>query len=48
MRYTDMKADNIWLQRIANECAETNMLLRKLVDKMFPEPKKEIEGKGAV
>lgn len=31
-KYTDMKADNVWLHRIANESAETNRLLRRLIE----------------
>jgi len=49
-KYTDMKADNVWLHRIANETAETNYLLRKLIDLYIednprkPEPVKEKSG----
>ncbi len=31
-KYTDMKADNVWLHRIANETAKTNALLTHLID----------------
>jgi hypothetical protein len=30
-KYTDMKSDNVWLHRIANETAETNTLLKALI-----------------
>jgi hypothetical protein len=30
-KYTDMKSDNVWLHRIANECAETNSLLKQMM-----------------
>jgi len=30
-KYTEPKPDNIWLKTIANECAETNTLLKALI-----------------
>jgi len=30
-KYTDLTNDNKWLHRIANECAETNSLLKTLI-----------------
>ena len=32
-KYTDMTNDNKWLHRIANECAETNSLLKVMIQK---------------
>ncbi len=31
-KYTDMKSDNVWLHRIANETAKTNALLTHLIE----------------
>ena len=30
-KYNDMKSDNVWLHRIANESAETNSLLKQMI-----------------
>ena len=39
-KYNDMQADNVWLHRIANETAETNFLLKKLIE-LYMEDKPE-------
>jgi len=51
-KYNDMKSDNEWLHRIANECAETNSLLKTLISSLNnpnqEKPKKRDKGSSAV
>ena len=47
-KYTDAKPDNFWLKTIANEVAETNHLLKSLIDSFNQKKDKQNDSTGIV
>ncbi len=51
-QYTDVNGDNVWLRRIANDTAKTNILLKYLIDLYLEDnprkPKPAEEKSGAM